>query len=127
MNVRDENERKAKIMEDKKMLIQKNVSNLKRDFKKLQERNDNLPREYQVGKGKFQMTDFTYQEIQDDIDSKLEKVTRACQSDTEESLKVIEKIKKRYFDPIKYNRIIIKGLKSKQDLTTDDNVKKQAE
>ena len=98
--------------------IQKDVSNLKRDFRKIQQRNENLQREYQVPKEKFQMTDFTYRMIQEEIEEKMEEVVKSREAETMESKKVLENIRKRFFDPIQYNRVVVKGLKSKQELTT---------
>ena len=118
MKLREAEEKTNKIMEDKMLKIQKDVSNLKRDFKKIQIRNEALNREYQVPKEKFQMTDFTYRMIQEDIENKLKDVVKSRASETEDSKKVMESIKKRYFDPIAYNRIVVKGIKSKQELTT---------
>ena len=118
MKLREAEEKTNKIMEDKMLKIQKDVSNLKRDFKKIQIRNEALNREYQVPKEKFQMTDFTYRMIQEDIARKLTDVTKSRAAETEESKQVLEKIKKRFFDPIAYNRVVVKGLKSKQELTT---------
>ena len=66
-----------KIMEDKMLKIQKDVSNLKRDFKKIQLRNEALNREYQVPREKFQMTDFTYKMIHEDIENKLKEVVKS--------------------------------------------------
>ena len=54
MRLNEAEEKTNKIMEDKMLKIQKDVSNLKRDFKKIQLRNDALNREYQVPKEKFQ-------------------------------------------------------------------------
>lgn len=105
-------------MEDKMLKIQKDVSNLKRDFRKIQQRNENLQREYQVPKEKFQMTDFTYRMIQEEIEEKMEEVVKSREAETMESKKVLENIRKRFFDPIQYNRVVVKGLKSKQELTT---------
>ena len=118
MKLREAEEKTNKIMEDKMLKIQKDVSNLKRDFKKIQIRNEALNREYQVPKEKFQMTDFTYRMIQEEIENKLKDVVKSRASETEESKKAMESIKKRYFDPIAYNRIVVKGIKSKQELTT---------
>ena len=118
MRLNEAEEKTNKIMEDKMLKIQKDVSNLKRDFKKIQLRNDALNREYQVPKEKFQMTEFTYRMIQEDIENKLKEVKHSRAGETEESKEVLENIKKRYFDPIAYNRVVVKGLKSKQELTT---------
>ena len=118
MKLREAEEKTNKIMEDKMLKIQKDVSNLKRDFKKIQIRNEALNREYQVPKEKFQMTDFTYRMIQEEIENKLKDVVKSRASETEQSKKAMESIKKRYFDPIAYNRIVVKGIKSKQELTT---------
>ena len=118
MKLNEAKEKTDKVMEDKMLKIQKDISNLKRDFKKIQIRNEALNREYQVPKEKFQMTDFTYRLIQEDIENKLKDVKNSRAGETQESKKVLENIKKRYFDPIAYNRVVVKGLKSKQELTT---------
>jgi hypothetical protein len=118
MRLKEGEEKTNKLMEDKMLRIQKDVSNLKRDFKKIQQRNENLPREYQVPKEKFQMTDFTYKLIQEEIEVKMKEVVKSREAETEESKKVLENIRKRFFDPIQYNRVVVKGLKSKQELTT---------
>ena len=118
MKLNEAEEKTNKIMEDKMLKIQKDVSNLKRDFKKIQIRNDALNREYQVPKDKFQMTDFTYRLIQEDIERKLKDVIKSRATDTEESKQVLENIRRRYFEPIAYNRVVVKGLRSKQELTT---------
>ena len=118
MKLNEAEEKTNKIMEDKMLKIQKDVSNLKRDFKKIQIRNDALNREYQVPKEKFQMTDFTYRLIQEDIEKKLIDVIKSRAAETEDSKQVLESIRKRYFEPIAYNRVVVKGLKSKQELTT---------
>ena len=90
MKLREAEEKMNKTMEDKMLKIQKDVSNLKRDFKKIQTRNETLNREYQVPKDKFQMTDFTYKMIQDEIDAKLRDVVKSRESETTESKKVLE-------------------------------------
>ena len=118
MKLREAEEKTNKEMEDKMLKIQKDVSNLKRDFRKIQTRNEALNREYQVPKEKFQMTDFTYKIIQEEIENKLKEVVKSRESETQESKNVLENIRKRFFDPIKFNRIVVKGLKSKQELTT---------
>lgn len=118
MKLNEAEQKTNKIMEDKMLKIQKDVSNLKRDFKKIQLRNEALNREYQVPREKFQMTDFTYKMIHEDIENKLKEVVKSRAADTEESKQVLESIRKRYFDPIAYNRVVVKGLKSKQELTT---------
>ena len=118
MKLNEAEQKTNKIMEDKMLKIQKDVSNLKRDFKKIQLRNEALNREYQVPRDKFQMTDFTYKMIQEDIEQKLKDVVKSRAADTEESKQVLESIRRRYFEPIAYNRVVVKGLKSKQELTT---------
>ena len=118
MRLKEGEEKTNKLMEDKMLRIQKDISNLKRDFKKIQQRNENLHREYQVPKEKFQMTDFTYKLIQEEIEAKMKEVVKSREAETEESKKVLENIRKRFFDPIQFNRVVVKGLKSKQELTT---------
>ena len=118
MRLKEGEEKTNKLMEDKMLRIQKDISNLKRDFKKIQQRNENLHREYQVPKEKFQMTDFTYKLIQEEIEAKMKEVVKSMEAETEESKKVLENIRKRFFDPIQFNRVVVKGLKSKQELTT---------
>ena len=118
MKLNEAEEKTNKVMEDNMLKIQKDVSNLKRDFKKIQLRNEALNREYQVPREKFQMTDFTYKMIHEDIENKLKEVVKSRAADTEDSKQVLESIRKRYFDPIAYNRVVVKGLKSKQELTT---------
>ena len=118
MRLKEGEEKTNKLMEDKMLRIQKDVSNLKRDFKKIQQRNENLQREYQVPKDKFQMTDFTYRIIQEEIEMKMKEVVKSRETETEESKKVLENIRQRFFDPIQCSRVVVKGLKSKQELTT---------
>ena len=90
MKLNEAEEKTNKIMEDKMLKIQKDVSNLKRDFKKIQIRNDALNREYQVPKEKFQMTDFTYRLIQEDIEKKLKDVIKSRAAETEERKQVCQ-------------------------------------
>ena len=77
MRLKEGEEKTNKLMEDKMLRIQKDISNLKRDFKKIQQRNENLHREYQVPKEKFQMTDFTYKLIQEEIEAKMKEVVKS--------------------------------------------------
>ena len=118
MNNKSKEENLNKEMEEKMLRIQKDVSNLKRDFKKLIIRNDALPREFKVSKDNFQMTDYTFREIQDKINSDLDSIRASFQIQTDKACELLNNLKKRYFDPIEFDCLCVKGLKSKQELTT---------
>lgn len=118
MNTKTKEEQTNKEMEEKMMKIQKDVSNLKRDFKKLLLKNEILPREFKVPKESFRMTDYTFNEIQEGINKDLENMKKSFQPETDKALMLLNNLKARYFDPIKYNRICVKGLQSKQELST---------
>jgi hypothetical protein len=118
MNNKNREENLNKEMEEKMLRIQKDVSNLKRDFKKLLIRNDALPREFKVPKENFQMTDYTFREIQDKIDSNLDSIRASFQADTDKACELLNNLKRRYFDPIEFDCLCVKGLQSKQELTT---------
>jgi WD40 repeat protein len=118
MNNKCQEENFNKEMEEKMLKIQKDVSNLKRDFKKLLVRNDVLPREFKIAKEKFQMTDYTFREIQENITSDLDSIRTSFRNETDKACELLNNLKMRYFDPIEFNCIYVKGLKSKQELTT---------
>ena len=118
MNNKSQEENFNKEMEEKMLRIQKDVSNLKRDFKKLLVRNDALPREFKVAKDNFQMTDYTFREIQEKISLDLDSIRASFQKETDKACELLSNLKTRYFDPIEFNCLFVKGLKSKQELTT---------
>lgn len=118
MNNKSREENQNKDMEEKMLKIQKDVSNLKRDFKKLLVRNDALPREFTVPKDKFQMTDYTFREIQEKINFDLDSIRASFQKETDKACKLLSNLKTRYFDPVEFSCLCVKGLKSKQELTT---------
>jgi WD40 repeat protein len=108
----------SKMIEENMMKIQKDVSNLKRDFKKLVLKNELLPREFKIPKENFTMTEYTYREIQEQINRDIEDMKDSFKAETDKAVSFLDNLKQRYFDPIEYNRICVKGLLSKQELST---------
>ena len=129
MNRKVKEEQNSKEVEEKIMKIQKDVSNLKRDFKKLLVRNEALPREFKLEKEMFTMTDYTYKEIEDGINKDLEKTKQSFQKETDEAMTLLSNLKSKYFDPVEYNKVSVKGFLSRHELSTfrlahlkDDNL-----
>ena len=118
MKMKVKEEQDAKDAEEKMLKIQKDVSNLKRDFKKLLTRNEALPREFKIPKENFQMTDYTFQEIQNTICKDIEKMTESFKGETDKAVTLLNSLKATYFDPVVFSRICVKGLRSKQELST---------
>ena len=118
MNAKLKEEHTNKEMEENMLKIQKDVSNLKRDFKKLLLKNETLPHEYKVPKESFRMTEYTFREIQGKIHFDLDIMKKSFQDETDKASMLLSNLKARYFDPIEFNKIYVKGIQSKQELST---------
>ena len=80
--------------------------------------NANLPPAFQLAPAKFQMTSFTYDEIEAENKSKLAKIKAANEEKTKESKKVLEKIRRRFFNDVLFPRIIVRGVRSTEELSS---------
>ena len=118
MNKKIKEEQDSKDVEEKIMKIQKDVSNLKRDFKKLLIRNEALPREFKLSKDMFRMTEYTFKEIVKCIDEDLENTKKSFKRETDEAVRLLTNLKQKYFDPLEFNKVSVKGFLSRQDLST---------
>ena len=64
------------------------------------------------------MTEYTYREIQEQINQDIEHMKDSFKAETDKAVSFLDNLKQRYFDPIEYNKICVKGLLSKQELST---------
>lgn len=77
-------------------------------------RNADLPGEFRLSADLFQMTSFTYGEIESETGEKLAQIKSATEEETEESCETLEKIRRRFFNDVLFPRIIVKGIRYAQ-------------
>ena len=59
-------------------------------------RNAELPMKFRVCPSRFQLTSFTYKEIEEKNEAKLVRIREECKEGTGESAKKLERIRKRF-------------------------------
>jgi len=64
------------------------------------------------------MTTFTYLEIQEKTDKRLQLVRSDTDSATKDSVASLDRIRHRFFDDILFPKLIVKAIRSKQELSS---------
>ncbi|CAG5122902.1 unnamed protein product, partial [Candidula unifasciata] len=113
-----EHDRRMKEAERKKAEVKKKINALRRQFRTIIERNENLPKHLQLSRKEFEIDKEIKQELQQQNEQKKELVRKQLAWESEKLQIALDKIKKRFKDDVECERIVVKAFLTPHEVSS---------
>ncbi|XP_064651335.1 cilia- and flagella-associated protein 44-like isoform X2 [Lineus longissimus] len=111
-----EYDRMMKVADEKKQNVRKTISQLRLQFKKLVESNDELPRNLQLLRMEFEMDPEIKKELERQTHDKIALVGKEMAWEAEKCRIALEKLRQRFKDVVECERIVLKCFQSPHEV-----------
>ncbi|XP_041471026.1 cilia- and flagella-associated protein 44-like [Lytechinus variegatus] len=113
-----EQDKRMKIAEEKKLEARKTIAKLRRQFKKLLERNHELPSHLQLERKEFEMDPGIRRELERQTAEKIDLVRKELAWEADKHRVGLEKLRKRFKDELECERIVVVAVRSSHQVAT---------
>ncbi|XP_030833850.1 cilia- and flagella-associated protein 44 isoform X2 [Strongylocentrotus purpuratus] len=113
-----EHDKMMKIAEEKKLEARKTIAKLRRQFKKLLERNHELPSHLQLERKEFEMDPGIRRELERQTAEKIDLVRKELAWEADKHRVGLEKLKQRFKDELECERIVVVAVRSSHQVAT---------
>ncbi|KAL5020106.1 hypothetical protein ScPMuIL_002998 [Solemya velum] len=104
-----EYDKMMKEAEEKKRQVRRHITQLRRQFKSILEKNDGLPRHLQLKKDEFELDREIKQELEKQKQDRIEMVRKELAWESEKQRIALEKLRWRFKDVVECERIVVKA------------------
>ena len=113
-----EHDRMLRLAEEKKMAVRRQVAKLRRQFRNVKAKNNDLPKHLMLGKDKLELDPHLREEMRVQTERRIELLRKEMEWESEKHFVALRKLEARFKDVIQFDRVVVKAMRMQREVAT---------